>query len=125
MRIGGLLSVLSAVVLASPAPALAGAPQYRTANETRFGKAWVAQRQDAPSVAEAVRLTLADAAAFFGTRPKLGRAYEDSRTHRSGGATFTVDYLNVDKIVDDLNKGDPDRYRQIPLRDELHPVDGR
>jgi len=91
MRIGGVLSVVCAVVLASPAPAVAGAPQYRTVNETRFGKAWVAQRQDAPSVAEAVRLTLADAAAYFGTRPRLGRAYEDSRTHRSGGATFTVD----------------------------------
>ena len=91
MRIGGLLSVLSVVVLASPAPALAGAPQYRAVNETRFGKAWVAERKDATSVADAVRLTLADAAAFFGTRPKLGRAYEDSRTHRSGGATFTVD----------------------------------
>jgi hypothetical protein len=29
----------------------------------------------------------------------------------------------VDEIVDDLNKGDPDRYRQIPLRDELHPIE--
>ncbi len=87
----GLLSGLCAIVLACSAPAQAGPPQYRAVNETRFGKAWVAQRQDAPTVAEAVRLTLADAAVFFGTRPKLGRAYEDSRTHRAGGATFTVD----------------------------------
>ena len=91
MRIGGLLTAFCALVLACKAPAQAGPPQYRTVNETRFGKAWVAQRQDAPTVADAVRLTLADAAAFFGTRPKLWRAYEDSRTHRSGGATFTVD----------------------------------
>ena len=49
------------------------------------------------------------------------RTVEDSQT----GERRSVDYLNVDKIVDDLNKGEPDRYRQIPLRDELHPVGGR
>jgi hypothetical protein len=47
------------------------------------------------------------------------RTVEDSRT----GERRSVDYLNVDKIVDDLNQGDPDRYRQIPLRDELHPIE--
>jgi hypothetical protein len=48
------------------------------------------------------------------------RTVEDSQT----GERRSVDYLNLDEIVDDLNKGDPDRYRQIPLGDELHVVDG-
>ncbi len=78
-------------VLACSGPATAGTPRYRAVNETRYGKAWVAERQDAPTVAEAVRLTLLDAGAFFGAKPKLGRAYEEARGGRAGGATFTVD----------------------------------
>jgi hypothetical protein len=34
-----------------------------------------------------------------------------------------ADCLQVDKIVDDLNEGQPGRYRQIPLRDENHPLE--
>jgi hypothetical protein len=49
------------------------------------------------------------------------RTVEDTRT----GERRSADYLNVDKIVEDLNVGEPDRYKQIPLRDELHPLDGR
>ena len=49
------------------------------------------------------------------------RTVEDTRT----GERKSADYLNVDKIVDDLNERDPGRYKQIPLRDELHPLDGQ
>jgi len=46
------------------------------------------------------------------------RTVEDTRT----GEKRSVDLGNVDRIVDDLNEHDPDRYRQIPLRDEADPV---
>jgi hypothetical protein len=45
------------------------------------------------------------------------RTVEDTRT----GEKSSVNLGNVDKIVDDLNERDPGRYRQIPLKDELHP----
>jgi hypothetical protein len=46
------------------------------------------------------------------------RTVEDTRT----GEKRSVDLGNVDRIVDDLNAHDPDRYRQIPLRDETDPA---
>jgi len=46
------------------------------------------------------------------------RTVEDTRT----GEKRSVDLGNVDRIIDDLNERDPDRYRQIPLRDEADPV---
>jgi hypothetical protein len=42
------------------------------------------------------------------------RTVEDKQT----GERTSVDLGDVDKIVDKLNEHDPDRYRQIPLRDE-------
>jgi hypothetical protein len=45
------------------------------------------------------------------------RTVEDTRT----GEKASVDLGAVDKIVDGLNEHDPERYRQIPLRDEAHP----
>ncbi|MGH7972992.1 MAG: hypothetical protein ACREIC_30110, partial [Limisphaerales bacterium] len=49
------------------------------------------------------------------------RTVEDTRT----GEKHSVDLGNVDRIVDALNEHDPDRYRQIPLRDEADPLIGR
>lgn len=46
------------------------------------------------------------------------RTVEDTRT----GEKTSVDLGDVDRIVDGLNEHDPDRYRQIPLRDEAHPL---
>jgi len=37
------------------------------------------------------------------------------------GNRTSVDLGNVDRIVDKLNEGDPGRYKQIPLRDEMYP----
>jgi hypothetical protein len=45
------------------------------------------------------------------------RTVEDKQT----GEQASVDLGYVDKVVDGLNEHDPDRYRQIPLRDESHP----
>jgi hypothetical protein len=45
------------------------------------------------------------------------RTVEDTQT----GVKTSVDLGNVDKVVDDLNEHDPGRYREIPLRDEVHP----
>ncbi len=45
------------------------------------------------------------------------RTVEDTRTGERG----SVDLGNVDNFVDTLNESDPDRYRQIPLRDEADP----
>jgi hypothetical protein len=49
------------------------------------------------------------------------RTVEDTVT----GERRSADYLNVDKIVEELNEREPGRYRDIPLRDELHPLDGQ
>ena len=46
------------------------------------------------------------------------RTVEDTQT----GERKSADLGNVDKIVDDLNEGDPGRYRAIPMRDEYDPL---
>jgi hypothetical protein len=46
------------------------------------------------------------------------RTVEDTQT----GEKTSVDLGNVDGIVDNLNKADPGRYVQIPLRDEADPL---
>ena len=46
------------------------------------------------------------------------RTVEDTQT----GYRTSVDLGNVNQIVDKLNKHDPGRYIQIPLRDELAPL---
>ena len=45
------------------------------------------------------------------------RTVEDTRT----GDRTSVDLGNVRDIVDELNQGDPGRYKEIPLRDEFYP----
>jgi hypothetical protein len=49
------------------------------------------------------------------------RTVEDTQS----GVKTSVDLGNVDKVVDALNEGDPGRYKQIPLRDEAHPLPGQ
>jgi hypothetical protein len=49
------------------------------------------------------------------------RTVEDTRT----GVKTSVDLGNVDKVVEDLNQADPGRYKEIPLRDEAHPLPGQ
>ncbi|MGO8928530.1 MAG: hypothetical protein ACLQU3_16805 [Limisphaerales bacterium] len=49
------------------------------------------------------------------------RTVEDTRT----GERTSLDLGNVNEIVDKLNERDPDRYIQIPLRDEVYPLPDR
>ncbi|HVX84849.1 MAG TPA: hypothetical protein VH253_08545 [Phycisphaerae bacterium] len=49
------------------------------------------------------------------------RGVRDVRDTRTGEVT-PVDLGNVDNIVDNLNRGDPGRFVQVPLRDEADPL---
>ena len=49
------------------------------------------------------------------------RTVEDTRT----GERTSVNLGNVNEIVEKLNEHDPDRYIQIPLRDEVAPLPER
>ncbi len=93
-RLLGLLPVLALLAcnsISTPAEARSVDTRYRAVNETPFGKAFSALRKDAPSVEKAIELTLADAARYFGAKPVVKSAYQDAKTGRSGGATFTID----------------------------------
>jgi hypothetical protein len=46
------------------------------------------------------------------------RTVQDTQT----GERHSVDLGHVDAIVDELNKSDPGRYVQVPLRDEMDPL---
>ena len=49
-----------------------------------------AEKPDATSVTGALESTLPDLAKYFDGRPTIKGAYEDSKTHESGGALFTA-----------------------------------
>ncbi len=88
----------SLLLLASlwlPASLAAAAPNYKIVNATEFGKAFVAQRQDARTLSSALRLTLSDITAYLGSAPSSYRAYSDSRDASSGGATFLANANGV------------------------------
>jgi hypothetical protein len=65
-------------------------PSYSVITTTDFGKALFTQKPDATSVTTALESTLPDLAQYFDTRPTIKGAYEDSKTHQSGGALFTA-----------------------------------
>jgi len=46
------------------------------------------------------------------------RTVEDTTT----GERSSVNLGKVDDVVNKLNEGDPGRYKQIPLRDEMYPM---
>jgi hypothetical protein len=81
-------SLLLLVPLWLPAGLAVAAPKYQIVNTTEFGKAFVAQRQDARTLSAALRLTLSDITAYLGSAPSSYRAYSDTRDASSGGATF-------------------------------------
>jgi len=81
-------SLLLLLSLRLPASLAAAAPNYKIVNATEFGKAFVAQRQDARTLSAALRLTLSDITAYLGSAPSSYRAYSDTRDASSGGATF-------------------------------------
>ncbi len=62
---------------------------YTTEASTDFGKSLVTQKANVKSVQAALEATFPDLARYFGSRPEIGKAYEDARDHSSGGATFS------------------------------------
>jgi hypothetical protein len=78
-----LLTVSAAVVGDLPAG-------YSAITSTDFGKALFAEKPDATSVTAALESTLPDLGKYFDARPTIKGAYEDSKTHESGGALFTA-----------------------------------
>jgi hypothetical protein len=84
------ICALVCLAAARPGNAAEGGAQYRTVGSTEYGRAVVGQRADARSVQAALRLTLRDLEQYFGAAPKVGRAYEDAKDPRAGGATFLV-----------------------------------
>jgi len=79
--------------LAQPAPGGANndsLPGYSAVMTTDFGKALFAQKPGATSVTAALESTLPDLAHYFDARPTIKGAYEDSKSHQSGGAVFTA-----------------------------------
>jgi len=90
LMIGGTFGAAIALPLtacssgqASDAPA--GYAVVRTVNS---GKALSRRMPQARTVRDALRLTLVDLERYFGSKPQLRGAYEDTRDHLSGGAGF-------------------------------------
>ncbi len=86
----------SAPAPANPLAPTAAAPagsdplsEYTVVATTDMGKSLVTQKPAAATVRAALEATFPDLANYFGARPKIGRAYEDVKDHKSGGATFT------------------------------------
>lgn len=79
--------------LSQPAPAAAAGDEpagYTVVATTNSGKSLTVQKADATSVRAALEATFPDLARYFGERPAIAVAYEDSKDHKSGGATFTA-----------------------------------
>lgn len=61
---------------------------YTVEVATDYGKSLVTQKPNATTVKAALESTFPDLAAYFGTRPTIGSAYQDAKDPKSGGATF-------------------------------------
>ncbi|MDB5326845.1 MAG: hypothetical protein JWM57_2414 [Phycisphaerales bacterium] len=76
---------------ATPSATAASAPAgYTVVHQTEAGQALTAAKADTDSVRAALIATLNDITPLFDAKPVVGGAYEDSKTHRSGGAMFTA-----------------------------------
>jgi hypothetical protein len=73
-------------------PGAAGDPLagYRVIATTDTGKALSSQKPQATSVQSALESTFPDLARYFDGRPAISGAFEDSKDHRSGGASFAA-----------------------------------
>ncbi|MGA2441774.1 MAG: hypothetical protein ABSH08_12515 [Tepidisphaeraceae bacterium] len=77
--------------LSRNAPASSGAPAgYGIAASTDAGKAWVTKKPGITTVTAALEATLPDLSAFFGGKLVIQGAFEDTKDHQSGGASFTA-----------------------------------
>ena len=64
---------------------------YTVVHSTDFGKSLARQFPPATTVRTA-RYAFPDLARYFGTRPVIGGAYEDSKDHQSTGVSFTAQW---------------------------------
>ena len=92
MRFPGVLLIVCLAMFFSVSAASANdlPAGYSVVTSTDFGKALFAQKSDATSVTTALQSTLPDLAEYFDNRLTIKGAYEDSKTHQSGGAVFTA-----------------------------------
>ncbi|MGD0390416.1 MAG: hypothetical protein ABSC42_15840 [Tepidisphaeraceae bacterium] len=72
-------------------PASSNAPAgYGLAAATDAGKAWVTKKPGITTVTAALEATLPDLATFFGSKLAIQGAFEDTKDHQSGAASFTA-----------------------------------
>ncbi len=64
--------------------------EYLVVASTDSGKALSVQKAKATSVQAALEATFPDLAKYFDGRPTITNAFEDTRDHKSGGASFTA-----------------------------------
>src|SRR5579872_22996 len=64
-------------------------PGYSVAASTDVGKAWVTKKSGITTVTAALEATFSDLAKFFNSRIVIKGAFEDTRDHLSGAASFT------------------------------------
>jgi hypothetical protein len=93
--IGGMivLAALAGGAAKSARAAGSGAPPgYQLVNIRPAGRSFATTKPGVASVPVALRAALRDLTGYFGARPIVRRAYEDTRDHHSGGAAFSVTY---------------------------------
>ena len=80
-----LLALSTARAVAAPGELPAG---YQVVNATPLGRALSAQKPGVTTVKAALLAAFRDLTKLYGVRPTVASAYEDSRDHHSGNATF-------------------------------------
>ena len=83
--VGVLAALSAAAAVAAPGELPAG---YQVVNATPLGRALSAQKPGVTTVRAALMAAFRDLTKLYGVRPTVASAYEDSRDHRSGNATF-------------------------------------
>jgi hypothetical protein len=86
----GLAAVLLVEARATRAANVEAPPGYQLVNVTPLGRSFATQKPGVASVQQALQSTLRDLARYFGARPIVRKAYEDTRDRHSGGAAFFV-----------------------------------
>jgi hypothetical protein len=83
-------STLANPLAATTAPTSDAPAGYAIVSSSEFGTAISVQKAGAASVQSALQATLPDLAAYFGSKPTIGSAYQDAKDPKSGGATFSA-----------------------------------
>ena len=63
---------------------------YEIMASTPVGQSLLTRKEHLTSVKAALEATFPELAQFFGSRPVIGRAFQDVKNPKSGGATFTI-----------------------------------